>query len=214
MIRNLVFDFGGVIADFDFERALAAFARIGLRHPERYLDSFHQKDFFRALESGGIDADEFVRRLNGCADRKISYDDAREAWIGFFLLPVPPERLEMLERLRSRYRLYVLSNTNPFVMSWARSSAFTPAGRPLDDYFDKLYLSYEMKCMKPGREIFDRMAADAPLRPGETLYIDDSAANAAAGAALGYRTLCPASNADWRDELCRMLGIGREFLDR
>lgn len=80
-----------------------------------------------------------------------------------------------MEELRRDYRLYVLSNTNPFVMDWARSSEFSPAGKPLDAYFDKLFLSYEMKCMKPDRAIFDRMAAEAPLVPAETLFIDDSA---------------------------------------
>ncbi len=205
MIKNLVFDFGGVIVDFEFSRALAAFERVGLKNPTEYLDSFHQRGFFMELESGRIGADAFVRRLSECAEREVSYAEAREAWLGFFLMPVPPERLACLEELRRDYRLYVLSNTNPFVMDWARSSEFSPAGKPLDAYFDKLYLSYEMKCMKPAREIFDRMASDAQLIPAETLYIDDSAANAAAGAALGYRTLCPESNADWREELRRMI---------
>lgn len=205
MIKNLVFDFGGVIVDFEFSQALAAFERVGLKNPTEYLDSYHQRGFFMELESGRIGADEFVRRLSECAEREVSYAEAREAWLGFFLMPVPPERLVCLEELRRDYRLYVLSNTNPFVMDWARSSEFSPAGKPLDAYFDKLYLSYEMKCMKPAREIFDRMASDAQLIPAETLYIDDSAANAAAGAALGYRTLCPESNADWREELRRMI---------
>ena len=176
--------------------------------PAEYLDSYHQRGFFRELESGRIGADEFVRRLGECAGREVSYAEAREAWLGFFLLPVPLERLACLEELRRDYRLYVLSNTNPFVMDWARSSEFSPAGKPLDAYFDKLFLSYEMKCMKPDRAIFDRMAAEAPLVPAETLFIDDSAANAAAGAALGYRTFCPRSNSDWREEVRRILGAG------
>lgn len=208
MIKNLVFDFGGIIADFEFSRVLAAFERVGLKNPAEYLDSYHQRGFFRELESGRIGADEFVRRLGECAGREVSYAEAREAWLGFFLLPVPLERLACLEELRRDYRLYVLSNTNPFVMDWARSSEFSPAGKPLDAYFDKLFLSYEMKCMKPDRAIFDRMAAEAPLVPAETLFIDDSAANAAAGAALGYRTFCPRSNSDWREEVRRILGAG------
>ena len=162
MIKNLVFDFGGIIADFEFSRALAAFERVGLKNPAEYLDSYHQRGFFRELESGRIGADEFVRRLGECAGREVSYAEAREAWLGFFLLPVSLERLACLEELRRDYRLYVLSNTNPFVMDWARSSEFSPAGKPLDAYFDKLFLSYEMKCMKPDRAIFDRMAARSP----------------------------------------------------
>ena len=159
-----------------------------------------------AIEKAGWRA--YLARLGECAGREVSYAEAREAWLGFFLLPVSLERLACLEELRRDYRLYVLSNTNPFVMDWARSSEFSPAGKPLDAYFDKLFLSYEMKCMKPDRAIFDRMAAEAPLVPAETLFIDDSAANAAAGAALGYRTFCPRSNSDWREEVRRILGAG------
>jgi putative hydrolase of the HAD superfamily len=205
MIKNIVFDFGGVIADFDYRQALAAFARIGLQHPEEYLDSFHQRGFFWELESGQISADEFVQQLSRCAQRELDYDTVRTAWLGFFPTPVLRERLVALEQLRRRYRLYILSNTNPFIMSWARSDEFSSEHRPLDDYFDGLYLSYEMHCMKPAREIFDRMAQQARLTPDETLYIDDSAANIAAGAALGYRTYCPKSNADWREPLGRIL---------
>ena len=113
MIKNLVFDFGGIIADFEFSRALAAFERVGLKNPAEYLDSYHQRGFFRELESGRIGADEFVRRLGECAGREVSYAEAREAWLGFFLLPVSLERLACLEELRRDYRLYVLSNTNP-----------------------------------------------------------------------------------------------------
>lgn len=205
MIKNLVFDFGGVIADFDFSRALAAFERVGLKNPTEYLDSFHQRGFFMELESGRIGA----RRIRPAAERvRGAGGELRRGArgvAGIFPAAVPPERLAALEELRRDYRLYVLSNTNPFVMDWARSSDFSPAGKPLDAYFDKLYLSYELKCMKPDRAIFDRMAADAALVPAETLFIDDSATNAAAGAALGYRTLCPHSNSDWREELRQAL---------
>ena len=138
----------------------------------------------------------------------MSYAEAREAWLGFFLLPVPLERLACLEELRRDYRLYVLSNTNPFVMDWARSSEFSPAGKPLDAYFDKLFLSYEMKCMKPDRAIFDRMAAEAPLVPAETLFIDDSAANAAAGGVGLSGPSARAAISDWREEVRRILGAG------
>ena len=64
-----------------------------------------------------------------------------------------------MEELRRDYRLYVLSNTNPFVMDWARSSEFSPAGKPLDAYTDKQPLSYDTTSMKPVLAIFDRTSA-------------------------------------------------------
>ena len=60
-------------------------------------------------------------------------------------------------------------------MGWARSREFTSAGRPLDDYVDKIYASYEVKCVKPDRGIFEYMIKDAALNPSETVFVDDGA---------------------------------------
>ena len=62
--------------------------------------------------------------------------------------------LECLEELRRRYRLYVLSNTNPYVMDWACSEEFSARRKPLNAYFDKLYLSYQLGVLKPDERIF------------------------------------------------------------
>jgi len=68
-----------------------------------------------------------------------------------------------------------------------------------------MYVSYEMKCCKPGAEIFRKMIDDAGFDPVETLYIDDSAANTAAAAALGFQILNVANGSDWRDQLTELL---------
>jgi putative hydrolase of the HAD superfamily len=104
----------------------------------------------------------------------------------------------MLDCLRKKYRLYLLSNTNPIIMDWALSADFPANGRILSDYFDKMYLSFQMGITKPDRRIFDRMIADAGMIPSETLFIDDSPANVATAARLGMKTCCPKNGEDFR----------------
>ena len=82
-----------------------------------------------------------------------------------FIADVPQYKLDFLLELRKKYKVYLLSNTNPIVQSWARSEAFTPAGRPISAYFDKMYTSYEVGVTKPDAAIFDRMIENAPLIP-------------------------------------------------
>lgn len=200
MIKNLIFDFGGVIIDISRTNAVKRFQSIGVTNADEVLDKYHQKGIFLEVEDGRIDADEFCRKLSEMCGREISFDEAQYAWLGF-MSDIPQYRLEYLLELRKKYRLYLLSNTNPFIMGWARSAGFTSAGRPLDDYMDKLYLSYQVGVVKPHREIFDYMIQDSGLIPEESVFIDDGTANIEMGASLGFRTMQPINGEDWRDKL-------------
>ena len=204
MIKDIVFDFGGVLTTIDTDRALARFNELGLANPKDYINSYCQKGLFFALENGDIDAGEFCDELGKLCKRSITYDDAKYAWCGF-ITEVHESFLEFLQPLRSTYRLSVLSNTNPFIQGWARSPQFTSCGKSLDDYFDMLFLSYCMKCSKPGEEIYRKMLADGGMVAGETLFIDDSDKNLEAAARVGIKTLKVENGEDWRGKLLQFL---------
>ena len=206
MIKDLVFDFGGVLTTIDTGRALSRFEALGVENPADYINSYCQKGPFFALENGDITADEFCSELGALCRRPIGYDEARHAW-GGFITEVHVEFLEFLQQLRPGYRLSVLSNTNPFIQGWARTSQFTPCGKSLDDYFDMLFLSYLMKCSKPGEDIYRKMLTDGSMVAGETLFIDDSDKNLAAAARLGIRTLKVENGEDWRGKLMARLEV-------
>ena len=204
MIKDIVFDFGGVLTTIDTDRALARFKELGLENPKEYINSYCQKGPFFALENGDITAGEFCDELGKLCSREIGYDDARHAWCGF-ITEVHEEFLDSLQQLRPGYRLSVLSNTNPFIQEWARSPLFTPCGKSLDDYFDMLFLSYRMKCSKPGEEIYSKMLSDGGMVAEETLFIDDSDKNLEAAAKVGIKTLKVENGEDWRERLIEYL---------
>ena len=204
MIKNIIFDFGGVLTTIDTSRAIEKFKALGLKDAENYLNSYKQTGIFFQLEDGAIDADTFVTELGKLCGREISYGEALDAWMGF-IVNVQVEFMEYLQTLRGKYRLGVLSNTNPFLQGWARSEKFTEDGKRLDDYFDELYLSYLMKCSKPGKEIYLKMLSDGNMLPHETLFVDDGAKNIEAAEAVGIRTLKAVNGKDWREELEKIL---------
>ena len=206
MIKNIAFDFGGVIFDLSWEGAVASFKRIGLADAEVRLDRFHQKGVFELLESGQITPDAFRTELEKMCGRSLSHDEVLGAWLGYVGGPVDTLKLRRLDELRARgYRTFLLSNTNPFVQSWAESPQFSTEGRPLSSYLEKCYTSYKVGIMKPDPGIFQFMLNDAGIQPSETLFLDDSPANIAVAAQLGIQTLLVEKNADWRDAVEKLL---------
>ncbi len=206
MIKNIAFDFGGVIFDLAYEQAVESFKRIGLADADLRLDRYHQRGIFEELESGRITPDAFRRELSSMCHRELTHDEVLSAWLGYVGGPVDPRRLDAIDDLRRRgYRTFLLSNTNPYVQEWAESPAFCAYGRPLSSFMDKCYTSYEVGIMKPSEGIFCHMLEDAAIAPSETLFLDDSAANVEAAARLGIHTLLVEKNADWRAALTRCL---------
>jgi 5-amino-6-(5-phospho-D-ribitylamino)uracil phosphatase len=203
-IKNIVFDFGGVIVNLCRETAVKKFVEIGVTNADELLDAYHQTGLFLEAEDGTLTAEEFRVKLSAVAGKELTYDQVFQGWFGF-VTDVPLYRLDYLLELRKKYNLYILSNTNPYIMGWARSADFTSAGQPLDYYFDKIYTSYEIKEVKPSRAIFEHMIKDAGLLPHETLFVDDGAANIKMAKELGMHTFQPINGEDWRDDLSALL---------
>lgn len=197
MIENVIFDFGGVIVDLDYDASVRAFKALGADDIEQVLDRYRQRDFFLDLELGAITPAEFVERLGTMCGRKVTYREAAAALEAIVITPVQPRRLEMLRRLRERYRLMLLSNTNPIILSMAAGAHFAADGSHLADYFDRLYTSCDLHLAKPDAPIFEYMIADAGIVPERSLFVDDSERNVAAGRAIGFQTYCPRPGEDW-----------------
>ena len=195
--HNIVFDLGGVVIALSYENAIRRFEEIGLTDARLHLDAFHQHGIFGDLERGRISAEVFREELSKIIGRQLTMDECFYAWHGY-VESVPQRNLDMLLRLRQQgYKVCLLSNTNPFMMQWACSPAFDGGHHPIGYYFDRLYLSYECKVMKPSPEIFRMMLEGQQATADETLFIDDSPNNCAAAQALGIHTLCPQNNEYW-----------------
>ncbi len=208
-IKNIVFDLGGIVFEIDKENAIKHFEEIGVMDARKYLDAFTQVGIFGQLEAGEITAEEFRCELSKLCGKELTLADCQHGWFGYYK-SMHQYTLDAIQDLRRRgYRVSLLSNTNPFMMKWARSNDFDGNGNPVDHYFDKLYLSYEMQVMKPDARIFQMMLEGENAVPDETLFIDDSPHNVAAAAALGIHTLQPANGQDWRQMLDEALA--REY---
>ena len=196
-IKTIIFDLGGVIITLDQPQAIRRFQEIGLKDADQRLDAYTQGGIFGDLERGTIDAETFRVELSKLVGRDVTYDECRYAWLGY-CHELPQRNLEALRRLRSEgYRLVLLSNTNPFMMSWVMSPDFDGEGHSLEDYMDACYCSYKLGCMKPDTEFFHRVLMAEQTAPSQMLFLDDGPRNVAVASQMGIRTYCPENGADW-----------------
>lgn len=207
VIKNIVFDLGGVIMTLDPAEALRRFKALGLSDAERYLDAYTQSGIFGNLEEGKITAEDFRSKLSSLTGHELTFDECKHAWLGY-RKDVPQRNLDLLKELRAKgYRLILLSNTNPFMMDWALSSEFDGKGSSLNDYFDALYLSYRLGIMKPAPDFFRQVLDNENILPEETLFVDDGPRNIEAAGKLGFITMCPDNGSDWTGELRSLLHL-------
>ena len=205
--RHIVFDLGGVVFRLDKMIAIRRFKEIGVTRVEEFLDDYAQKGIFGDLEAGILTAEQYRDELSRIVGKPLTMEQLEYAWTGYAAESYQHNFDALLHLRQEGFPVALLSNTNPFMMRWARSSAFDGNGHGLDYYFDRLYLSYEMRMMKPAPEIFEAMIEGEGTDPGNILFIDDSARNCQAAAALGIRTLNPDNGGDWRHDVYSFLGI-------
>ena len=124
MIKNIVFDFGGVIVDIDRDKAVQAFIKLGLADADTRLDKYHQTGIFQELEEGKLSADEFRKQLGNLCGRSLTMEETKQAWLGFF---------NEVDLRKLDYMLELRASGNDIVAPYAEkypNSTFVAGRRP------------------------------------------------------------------------------------
>lgn len=213
-IKNLIFDLGGVVIPLNPEQAWTRFESLGIKNTRQQMGVYGQTGIFRQLEDGSISEEEFQCALGqqaqeqsdyfGKAEPRFSYEQCVWAWCGY-VDSVHLDRLQNLLKLKEKYNVLLLSNTNPFIMSWADSTEFSGDGHPISYYFHQVYCSYHMKDYKPSLTIFQKLLHDARIKAEESVFLDDGPKNVEAAEQLGIRGLLVPKNENWMPRLMALL---------
>jgi putative hydrolase of the HAD superfamily len=188
-ISNIIFDLGGVILDIDFAKTSQAFKALGIEDFDELFTQFHANPLFTSLESGKITPAEFVEALAGYTGKKFTEEQVIEAW-NAILVSFPPHRIELLKRLKTQYRTFLLSNTNEIhVKRFLEMYVETIGEGSLEDCFEKIYYSHDIGFRKPNKEAYEFVLNENGLKPEETLFIDDTLPNIEAANELGIKTV-------------------------
>ena len=194
-ITTLIFDLGGVLVNLDLEQCILNFKQLGLKNFEPLMGQFGQKGFFLEFEKGKISIEQFRNQIRKLTDQSITDAQIDQAWSSF-LCDIPNQKLEMLLELKKKFRLLLLSNTNPLHIEGAVPVEFAKVGKKISDIFEKCYLSYEMGMAKPSPKIFEALLVDAGVKPEECLFLDDGIKNIEQANKLNIQTYLVDPNED------------------
>ena len=182
--KNLFIDLDDTIYDFSGASRESFRETYDLLHYERYFDSFehylslyepYNLDLWRIYGEGKITKEELNRRRYshplecvGVNDQQLADTFCREA-LGRIPTkgPLMPGAMEILEYLRPKYNMYILSNG----FKELQSRKMRTAG--IDGYFDALILSEDIGVNKPNRELYEYALAKTGSKLSESLMIGD-----------------------------------------
>lgn len=180
MIDTIIFDFGDVFLNLEKQAGIDAFKKLGLDGPNDELLQLNT-----LFEKGNISELQFIEGFQKYLPNA-GIEDIRSAWnavIGDF----PLERLEFLQLLSTKYRLFLLTNTDEIHISRFEHSVGMSFSGDFYRCFEKVYYSFEMGIRKPEPEIFNYIIKKHNLVPHRTLFIDDKQENTDAAALAGLK---------------------------
>ncbi|HBX50963.1 MAG: hypothetical protein A2275_07025 [Bacteroidetes bacterium RIFOXYA12_FULL_35_11] len=172
-IKNIIFDLGGVILNINPALTLDEFANIGCHNFQELYTQFTQTELFDRFETGQITTDDFRNELKQKLPVSLSNEQIDETW-NKLLLDFPEERIELLQKLKRRFRTFLLSNTNEihykkYAKDFRKQFCFE-----FNSLFEKTYYSFRENMKKPDEQFFIKILEENKLNPAETLFIDDT----------------------------------------
>ena len=154
-IKNVIFDLGGVLINLDFDSCLNAFRTAGFTNIEEQVRQMQGNGVFSRFELGEISPEEFRDAIRKEADESLTDRKIDDMW-NLMLLDIPREKLDLLLKLREHYMVYLLSNTNRIHWDYACEQMFCYRGFRVNDFFEDIFLSFEMHKAKPEKDIMSK----------------------------------------------------------
>lgn len=187
-MKNIIFDLGGVIINIDYNLTINAFKKLGVQNFEHLYSQAQQAKLFDKFETGKISPQEFRKEIKKLLPPKISNYEINKAWCAM-LLNFPPERLLLLENLKKKHRLFLLSNTNKIHISEVTKILKSENHWKIwNKIFEKKYYSHKIGMRKPDKKVFEYVLNENNLKAEETLFIDDSEQNITGAKKAGIKT--------------------------
>lgn len=201
IINNIIFDFGGVIIDLDFSRTEEAFRKLGIADFMGVGNQGVGGDLYIKFEKGLITPTEFRSELKRRAGRDIPDFLLDDAW-NALLLDIPVQRIKMLERLKAKYNIMLLSNSNQIHYDYYNMRLQQQHGySSLDRIFHQTFFSFNMKLYKPDEGIYWEMIRTSGIIPEESVFIDDNEVNLVGAAKTGLQVLHSPQNIEIAEQL-------------
>ncbi|RAJ99840.1 putative hydrolase of the HAD superfamily [Larkinella arboricola] len=188
-IKNIIFDLGDVIIPIDLRGPIRNFAVLSGLSEDEVESLWREHGLTLQYETGLIDDAGFRQHVRQLLKNDTWADEVIDTAWNTVLLDLPIERVQRIQELHGQYRLFLLSNTSAIHIAKV-NKIFAELGQPvLEDLFERVYYSYEVKLAKPSPEIYQYVLNTSGLKAEETLFLDDNPHNIRAAAELGIQAV-------------------------
>ncbi|MBV8520060.1 MAG: HAD family phosphatase [Acidobacteria bacterium] len=174
-----LFDLGNTLIKLAYERVIAGICRNAKVTRDEVIEILEQPGGYRDMERGAVTFREFYEFLVDKTRYRGSLHDFRAVWSDFFDGTIPGME-DLLDRLRERYRIAFLSNSNEI------HAELIP--RRFSGLFrrdDRFVFSHRFRVAKPDPEIFRRALEVLGALPQHVVFIDDLSENVLAARSVG-----------------------------
>lgn len=206
VVKNIIFDLGGVLLDLNFDHALKAFQQLNRDTGLDDMREFIHHPLLNGFETGDITAGEFRNRLRHLLkNQEVPNEDLDLAWCSL-LGEVPESKVQLIRELSVDFNLFLFSNTNTIHIPYFRQAFSEQHSTDWEELFRMTFYSHEIGERKPNLSAYQKVISLAGIDAVHTLFVDDLEANVAAAAAAGMHALHYLPGNNLKDEIFSFLG--------
>ncbi|HKV24087.1 MAG TPA: HAD family phosphatase [Candidatus Acidoferrum sp.] len=200
--RAIIFDIGRVLVRVDVARAMQGLVSGTSLTPGELWSAIEKDPRWPDWQEGRVGERDWYLHLNKRLGGRLSFEQFTEAW-NRALDPNPIHSDELFKSLGKRYRLALLSNTDPIHVHHLEQTYSFFAYFPVRTY------SCSLGASKPNPLIYRKTLDALKVRASEAIYIDDIAQYVEAARKLGLSGIQFQSPDQLRNDLLA-LGIPSE----
>ena len=193
-ITTLIFDLGGVIINIDPSLTIKEFNLLAKRNHDvlnsldyKFFKSNKKLKFFFDFEKGLISENVFRNSLNNLIGINLINNEFDRVW-NKLILSVNYNIVDLITSLKSKFNIFVLSNTNSIHEKFFNNLFIKKYNLGLKDIFHKVYYSHEIHFRKPEIEIYKLILDQNNFLGDEVIFFDDIDENLIASKKLNFNT--------------------------
>ena len=199
-LRAIIFDIGRVLVRVDVARAMTGLADGVSLSPEEAWSALEKDPRWKDWQEGRMSPQDWHLHVSRRLGSKLSFEQFVEVW-NRALDPTPIHEDAFLAKLAKKYRLALLSNTDPLHVAHLEKTF------KFFELFPARIYSCTVGASKPNPIIYKEALQACKVRAQEAVYVDDVPAYAQAAAQLGMHGIVFRSPDQLHSDL-RNLGIG------
>lgn len=188
MIKNLVFDFGNVLIEWNPAKILAVF--VGDEEDRKCVKAaIFESGLWAQTDIGQLTLKAAIQETQTLLDS--SYSATVEAIFTHWY-----ETVDVYHQLQEKifgwaqlgYDIYILSTTSEIFYEVENAGLL-----PMIKVLTGKILSYEAGCAKPDKSIYQKLLSQYALQANQCVFIDDLQVNLDAAKSLGFETILATS---------------------